>query len=537
MVIAGPNRGTSYALQGGETAIGRQPGNEIVLPSSKVSRRHCVLVVNNEDILLRDEGSANGTFVNGVLTRTKKLAPGDRVSVGEFVLELKKAAQAKLSQAPAVGMDFGNVIPFPSSAPGGFSTPSSGASPQTPSYQGELPPQDLKGKIIWGFEKYVMPMFYSWNLSTDWKTIWIVLVLGFLAGNVLISVFPLLEANRATIVRETGQRARGLARQLAERNQTALALNQPAKTTIGNVEYESGVVAAAITDMKLTIQAPGNRVGKVLSGTDAAIFAAAQARNYIKGGEFRGRARQVNDKTVAAVEPIVAYDQGRAQMLPVGLAVVVIDLAASLPEMGELGLIYSKTMILSGLLGAFIFFVLFRMTVKPFEVLNEDIDKALKGEASQVTRSFKREEFEQLLDAINSALQRAGRAGSGDAGGEPQGISAAEILQSFRPLGEIPKLGVMFLDAEKRIAFLNPVFEEISGIRSDSAVGQEISMAARDQAFASFVNDLYLKAESSIGMGVTEDFDFNGDTYRIQMIAHHASTGFAYIVTCSRKEG
>lgn len=535
MVIAGPNRGTSYALQGGETAIGRQPGNEIVLPSSKVSRRHCVLVVNNEDILLRDEGSANGTFVNGVLTRTKKLAPGDRVSVGEFVLELKKAAQAKLSHAPAVGMDFGNVIPFPGGNASEYSTPSPSAA--GPTFQGDLPPQDLKGKILWGFEKYVMPMFYSWNLSTDWKTIWIVLVLGFLAGNVLISVFPLLEANRTTIVRETGQRALGLARQLAERNQTPLALNQPAKTTIGNVEYENGVVVAAITDMKLTIQAPGNRVGKVFSGSDAAIFAAAQARNYIKGGEFRGRARQVNDKTVAAVEPIVAYDQGRAQMLPVGLAVVVIDLAASLPEMGELGLIYSKTMILSGLLGAFIFFVLFRMTVKPFEVLNEDIDKALKGEASQVTRSFKREEFEQLLDAINSALQRAGRAGSGDASGEAQGTTATEILQSFRPLGEIPKLGVMFLDTEKRIAFLNPVFEEISGIRSDSAVGQEISTAARDQAFVSFVNDLYLKAESSIGMGVTEDFDFNGDTYRIQMMAHHTSSGFAYIVTCSRKEG
>jgi hypothetical protein len=529
MVIAGPNRGTSYALQGGETAIGRQPGNEIVLASSKVSRRHCVLVVNNEDILLRDEGSANGTFVNGVLTRTKKLSPGDRVSVGEFVLELKKAVQAKLSQAPVVGMDFGNVIPFPSSAPG--------PTPSAPSYQGELAPQDLKGKVLWGFEKYVMPMFYSWNLSTDWKTIWILLVLVFLAGNVLISVFPLLQANRTTIVRESGQRALGLARQLAERNQTALALNQGSKTTIGNIEYESGVVIAAITDMKLTIQAPGERVGKVFSGSDAALFASAQARTYLKGGEFRGRVRLVNDKTVAAVEPIVAYDQGRAQMLPVGLAVVVIDLEASLPEIGELGLIYSKTMILSGLVGAFVFFVLFRMTVKPFEVLNEDIDKVLKGEASQVTRSFKREEFDQLLDAINSALQRASRSGASDSSQEVQMDAVAELFRSLRPLGEVAKLGVMFLDAQRKVVFLNPVFEEVSGIRSDSALGQEISASARDQAFSSFVNDLFLKAESSIGMGVTEDFDFSGDAYRIQMLAHQSSAGFAYVMTCTRKEG
>ena len=47
-VVAGPNRGTSYPLHEGETTVGRLSVNSIVLNSSKVSKRHCVLVVTDE---------------------------------------------------------------------------------------------------------------------------------------------------------------------------------------------------------------------------------------------------------------------------------------------------------------------------------------------------------------------------------------------------------------------------------------------------------------------------------------------------------
>src|SRR3954453_14244261 len=87
-VVAGPNRGTSYPVQDGETSIGRQAGNTVVLPSAKVSKRHCVLAVNNGKVVMSDQGSSNGTFVNGVLVKSKPMKAGDRISVGEYVLEL-----------------------------------------------------------------------------------------------------------------------------------------------------------------------------------------------------------------------------------------------------------------------------------------------------------------------------------------------------------------------------------------------------------------------------------------------------------------
>ena len=86
-IVAGPNRGATYFLEGEDVSIGRQDGNGIILASPKVSKRHCRLVVSNGEVTVQDEGSANGTFVNGAMVRSRKLKAGDRISVGDFVLD------------------------------------------------------------------------------------------------------------------------------------------------------------------------------------------------------------------------------------------------------------------------------------------------------------------------------------------------------------------------------------------------------------------------------------------------------------------
>lgn len=79
-IIAGPNRGSTFAVQDGETSIGRQTGNSIILPSTKVSKRHCTLVVSNGEVVVKDAGSSNGTFVNGALSKLRRVKIGDRSS-------------------------------------------------------------------------------------------------------------------------------------------------------------------------------------------------------------------------------------------------------------------------------------------------------------------------------------------------------------------------------------------------------------------------------------------------------------------------
>ena len=91
------------------------------------------------------------------------------------------------------------------------------------------------------------------------------------------------------------------------------------------------------------------------------------------------------------------------------MVVVAIDGSTATMGMGEVLVVYSKTLIYTGLLGLILLCILYRLTLKPFLVLNEDMDKALKGDLSQVTHEFKLEELDPLWDLINSAIQRLPR--------------------------------------------------------------------------------------------------------------------------------
>ena len=129
-VVAGPNRGTSYPLHEGETTVGRLSVNSIVLNSSKVSKRHCVLVVTDGDVVCKDQGSSNGTFVNGVLSRTpRQVRAGDRITVGDFVFELSRV-QVEIARDPlALPAGIGGARVPPASAPAALSASPGGIPP------------------------------------------------------------------------------------------------------------------------------------------------------------------------------------------------------------------------------------------------------------------------------------------------------------------------------------------------------------------------------------------------------------------------
>ena len=64
-------------------SIGRDPSNDLVLSDSMVSRRHAILEQRDDTFVLRDNGSSNGTLVNGDrVEREKTLRDGDLVAIG-----------------------------------------------------------------------------------------------------------------------------------------------------------------------------------------------------------------------------------------------------------------------------------------------------------------------------------------------------------------------------------------------------------------------------------------------------------------------
>jgi pSer/pThr/pTyr-binding forkhead associated (FHA) protein len=79
-----------YLLEKSEITIGRAPNSSILLSKDKLtSRRHATIRYENGNYILRDEHSANGTFVNG--QQLEEMTPhtlqdGDHVGIGEHEL-------------------------------------------------------------------------------------------------------------------------------------------------------------------------------------------------------------------------------------------------------------------------------------------------------------------------------------------------------------------------------------------------------------------------------------------------------------------
>ncbi|SFC37620.1 DUF1707 and FHA domain-containing protein [Streptomyces aidingensis] len=70
-------------------SIGRAPGQMLRLTDVSVSRHHAQLTSSAAGWLLRDLGSANGTWVNGVrVTGSVPVRPGDQVRFGDVEYRL-----------------------------------------------------------------------------------------------------------------------------------------------------------------------------------------------------------------------------------------------------------------------------------------------------------------------------------------------------------------------------------------------------------------------------------------------------------------
>jgi hypothetical protein len=556
-VVAGPSRGQSFAVQEGETSIGRQAGNAVVLTSAKVSKKHCVLVVSDGQVIVTDQGSSNGTFVNGVLAKSKPIHPGDRISVGEYVLELTRRPEEAPRAVPAIA-GLGNVLQFPKPAgragqpSGGFpgmpGIPSPGMmAGEAPGVAGinsgagvmaaNQPPKDLKGKVIWAFEHHLMPFFYALNLKHEWRVICIGGAAAFTLGSVVLSVYPLIEHNREALVNEMGKRAWLMAKQVAERNAAAIAAGAVTKTEISpSIENADGVRVALLTDLDSRILAPANKLNQYLTGGAEAEFA-VKARKAFRDGRETALVAECDGSTICAIEPVRIVSQQAGRNVTVAMAIVSIDSSLATPDLGEMGMTYAESLIAAGLLGGLVFLVLYRITLKPLRQLNEDMDQVLKGSLAQVTHEFKFEELDALWDLINSALQRVPKGtdalGGALGGGGP---SAEELAGPLKMMGGVAQFPVLVCDGDKKVMFMNSMFEDVSGIRLDNALGQEISVVARDQSFAQFTNDLFDRAMPGTE-GVSEDYDFSGVSYKCHASCVGSGSGKCYVLAATRVEG
>lgn len=107
IVINGRAVGKMFKLAGNHMVVGRQATNEILVDDEGVSRQHAVVERNALGLVLVDNNSTNGVFVNGARIQQRHLLQdGDKVQLGSSAIlkfsyqdEVEERAQKQLYES------------------------------------------------------------------------------------------------------------------------------------------------------------------------------------------------------------------------------------------------------------------------------------------------------------------------------------------------------------------------------------------------------------------------------------------------------
>jgi len=87
VIIKGPSVGEVFVIQHDDIMIGRDLHADVFLNDMTVSREHATIVHRGDTVIIRDAGSLNGTYVNGICVDESELYNGDRIQIGTFHLK------------------------------------------------------------------------------------------------------------------------------------------------------------------------------------------------------------------------------------------------------------------------------------------------------------------------------------------------------------------------------------------------------------------------------------------------------------------
>jgi len=138
----GNPKGKTVDVPAGILKVGRAEDSDLIIASTRVSRHHCEIANDQGRLVIRDNGSANGTFVNRRKIQEQVLQPGDEVRVGPLTFIVEIDGVRKRPSSPAIQQAAKGVK---RAAPA--TRPSKPAATKLPPIQPRRGPQDIAASL------------------------------------------------------------------------------------------------------------------------------------------------------------------------------------------------------------------------------------------------------------------------------------------------------------------------------------------------------------------------------------------------------
>lgn len=442
-ILTGPQAGEIFKLESGVQVVGRSEECKIRLNSNSVSKEHAEIEVGHNMVIIRDKQSRNGTFVNGVQTRTQHLRFGDKIAFHDIIADIVPTAKLLAKPTPPNSQENRNVqMPEPSASMGASSV-------SLLTFQEKL--EDYVQRVV-------LPPFFELMKKVEFRLVIAGMLFAFAVLLTIISLFPMSQIIEESIEKESRARALTIARSLQSVNAPVILSGSDANLTTQTADLEDSVSESFI-----------------ISQIDGAVLAPAAQAGSVPEYPFIEKVRReqkelverIENNQIGAAVPIAGLNPQTGEAVIKAYAVVIYDMGGlALDEKRTLAL-FIQTLMISLILGFIFYSILVRLLDVPIIKLNRVIDEALKGNHSDAKVDIQHFAIQDLVTNINTLLSRIQRPDL-HAGPESKTVEAQNIiyLMSNAALAISPSLEVLAV---------NNSFEKLLGIAGATLLNRSIS--------------------------------------------------------------
>lgn len=503
VAIGGKIRGKEIILNEGENIIGRSQQVDHPLGVEGVSKKHMSITVSGDAAYVQDLGSSNGTFVNGKLVKKKTVKNKDKIAIPNvifqvvYVKEKKKIVKKKIAKQDGEDVDY---------------------------EENEVAPSNALGKIKFLFKTKIMPVFYSFNESYEWRVLFGAVLFLFVSVSIALTISPVLRTSQKILEYEISQRGKQYAREVARTNAVHLYSRSYDQVNTKYLDNDANITYYDLLE----------------PSTDGIIIAPTERRNRNTNDAFTidaleiiiGKDREIymkklGDGEIGVAYAIKAYDPSRGQSVTVGVISLKFAPKSLIQSAKNSSSAYLEALSTSALVAILFFAVIYYLTTKPLEEMKIQIENVLRGKQKELESKLMMEEVRPLRTSINGILQRLRELQSAESGEFQDLEDEAPYIRTLEEFMRGAMGPAMVLNSEKLIHQINPEGEDLTGLRESSASGTSLLDSLRDQGFAATVIDLCDQSASNEGCNQQEHYDINGKEHQINVVSLVGKDGFA----------
>lgn len=548
-VLTGPLAGQISDLKLGRNLVGRAPHCDVKISSNGVSKEHAEIHVYKDKIMITDLKSSNGTYVNGVRAQNSLIRLGDKVSVHDVIFDIIPAPDIRptaqtaapvrstgIPQGMPVPMNSGNAAPnyYPQNYQQPYHQPApqmmGAIQPDLPeSSEMDLPPQGFVENLLFQAKDYIervaLPGVYKLPQLAEFKYVLGGFVGVFIFAVTLLSMIPMVQITRSSILAESKRRAQSIARNVAMANQQVLLQGNISSLSTHSAETEDGVKQVMIIQQSDgMILAPASRAGV----TPDIPFV------HVARREMKTQVAQIDSQTIGASFPIGQYDPNTGEPSVKAHAIVLYDIGSLAFDDGHVLSLFFQTLILACLVGLLLFFFMYKLIEYPIVALNSQLDIALREKKDSTDVDFQFPALQNLVANINSLLTRYLHGGD-DSGGPVNMVSRDSEAENLVQLMGYPTIAIT---GEGRIVAINQNFEQLAHASAAQLVNQMVSLIP-DVALQQNLQHLMEKSRVAPGSIHSDQLEFSGHNCQIHCHAMGVenSTIAYFIISVTPVEG